>query len=60
MVESIGTALENVITWLGKVISALTGEAGALAPLWPLLAIGIGISLLMLAVKVIRSFTWGA
>lgn len=60
MVEAIGTALGNVITWIGSVLSALTGADGALADLWPLLAIGIGVSLLMLAVKVIRSFTWGA
>lgn len=60
MIEAIGTALGNVIGWIGTVLSALTGADGELASLWPLLAIGIGISLLMLAVKVIRSFTWGA
>lgn len=60
MVESIGTALTSVIKWLGDVLAAVTAAEGSLSALWPLMAIGIAISLVMFAVKVIRSFTWGA
>lgn len=59
MVAAITEALSTVIGWVGTVITAMTTEAGELAPLLPLLAIGIGISALFLAVKVFKSFTWG-
>lgn len=59
MVAAITDALSTVIDWVGTVITAMTSESGALAPLLPLLAIGIGISALFLAVKVFKSFTWG-
>lgn len=60
MIESVTTALGTVIKWVGTVVNALVGTDGDLAPLLPLLAIGIGVSALMLGVKAIRSFTWGA
>lgn len=59
MIESVATGLNTVIGWVGDVISALTGEAGELSALWPLMAIGIGISALMLGIRIIRSFAWG-
>lgn len=59
MIEAVTAALSTVIGWVGTVITAMTTEAGELAPLLPLLAIGIGISALFLAVKVFKSFTWG-
>lgn len=56
--DAIGTALTEVIGWIGEVISALlTGELSALLPLF---ALGIVVSVIMLGTKVIRSFTWGA
>lgn len=60
MVEAVTAALTSVIGWVGTVVTALTGEAGALKDLLPLLAIGIAVSALMLGVKAIRSFAWGA
>lgn len=60
MVEAVTTALTSVIGWVGAVVSALTGASGALKDLLPLLAIGIAVSALMLGVKAIRSFAWGA
>lgn len=60
MLEAVTSALSTVITWVGSVITALTGTNGALAPLLPLLAIGVAVSALMLGVKAIRSFCWGA
>lgn len=59
MIESVTTSLGTIIDWIGTILTALTGESGALAALWPLMAIGIGISVLFLGVKVIKSFTWG-
>ena len=59
MIESVTTSLGTIIQWIGTILQALTGESGALAALWPLMAIGIGISVLFLGVKVIKSFTWG-
>lgn len=60
MTAAITTALTDVIGWVGDVVSALIGETGELAPLLPLLAIGIAVSALMLGVKAIKSFAWGA
>lgn len=59
MLEAVTTALSTVIEWVGSVVTALTGTDGALAPLLPLLAIGVAISALMLGVKAIKSFAWG-
>lgn len=60
MTGAITTALGTVITWVGSVVTALTDEAGELSALLPLLAIGIAVSALMLGVKAIKSFAWGA
>lgn len=59
MMEAVGTALTTVIGWCGTVISSVTTSGGELAELLPLWAIGIGISALMLGVKVMRGFAWG-
>lgn len=55
----VGTGLTEVIKWIGQVITALVGESGALAPIWPLVGISIGISVLLFGIKVMRGFTWG-
>lgn len=59
MYTAITNALSEIIKWLGTVISAVVGE-GALQSLLPLWAITIAISLIMLAVRVMRTFAWGA
>ena len=60
MTAAITSALGTVISWVGTVVSALTGTEGQLSALLPLLAIGIAVSALMLGVKAIKSFAWGA
>lgn len=60
MLEAVTTALTTVIGWVGTVVTALVGEAGQLADLLPLLAVGVAISALMLGIKAIKSFIWGA
>lgn len=56
----VGQNLSKVIGWIGTVITAMTSEGGELAALLPLLMVSVSISALLLAVKVIRSFIWGA
>lgn len=48
MISAVTDAISQVITWVGTVITALTGTNGALAPLLPLFAIGIAISAVLL------------
>lgn len=60
MLEAVTTALGTVIEWVGTVVTALTTSEGALSALLPLLAVGVAISALMLGIKAIKSFIWGA
>lgn len=60
MLEAVTSALQTVISWVGTVITSMTGAEGELASLLPLFAIGIAISALLLGVKVIKSFVWGS
>lgn len=60
MLSAVTSALSTVIEWVGTVVTALVGQNGALSELLPLLAIGVAISALMLGVKAIKSFIWGA
>lgn len=60
MLEAVTTGLNTVIDWVGAVVTALLGDTGELKALLPLLAVGIAVSALMLGVKAIRSFAWGA
>lgn len=58
--SDITTALGEVMTWVKTVVDGLVGENGALAELLPLFLVGVAISALLLGVKIIRSFIWGA
>lgn len=60
MLQAVTDAISTVISWVGTVITALTGTNGALAALLPLFAIGIAISAVLLGVKIIKSVVWGA
>lgn len=60
LLTDVGTTLTQIISWYGSMVDALTSAEGALNPLFPLLALGIGISIAFSAVKIIRSFIWGA
>lgn len=63
MIAAVTTALTDILGWVKTVIDSIltTGEqAGALNALLPLFAVGIGISVLFLGVKVIKSIVWGA
>lgn len=60
MLEAVTSALTTVISWVGSVVTALTSTEGELSALLPLLAVGVAVSALMLGVKAIKSFIWGA
>lgn len=60
MLTAVTTGLGSVIDWVGEVVNALVSTDGALVELLPLLAIGVAVSALMLGIKAIRSFIWGA
>lgn len=58
MLDAVTSGLGTVIDWVGTVVTAVT--TGKLSALLPLLAIGVAVSALMLGIKAIRSFIWGA
>lgn len=60
MIEAVTSAIGNVISWCGQVITALTSSSGALYALLPLFAIGIAISAVLLGIKIVKSVVWGA
>lgn len=60
MLNEVTSALTEVISWVGSVVSALTTEGGQLSALLPLLAVGVAVSALMLGVRAIKAFIWGA
>lgn len=60
MISAIGTGITTVIGWIGEVVSSFVTETGDLYALLPLLGIGIAVSVVMLGVRMLRSFTWGA
>lgn len=60
MIAAVTSALSTVVSWVGTVVAALTDNAGALADLLPLFAVGIAISAFLFAIRGIRSLTWGA
>lgn len=60
MLQAVTDAITQVLTWVGTVITALTGTSGALNALLPLFAIGIAISAVLLGIRIIRSVVWGA
>lgn len=56
---AIGDAFTQIITWVGEFLTALTSSSGALFPLLVLVGISVSVSLLMLGIKIVRSFSWG-
>lgn len=60
MLEAVTSAITTVLSWCGTVIDSLLTTEGALYDLLPLFAVGVAISAVMLGVKVIKSFIWGA
>lgn len=59
-ITAVGESLTTVLGWIGTVITAMTGEAGDLSALAPFFMVTVAISAVMLGIKVIRGFVWGA
>lgn len=60
MLEAVTSAITTVLGWVGTVIDSLLTTDGDLYALLPLFAVGVAISAVMLGVRMIRSFIWGA
>lgn len=66
MLSAVTNGLTTVLGWVGTVLSDILTAAsgstagGALNALLPLFAIGISISVVFLAIKVIKRVVWGA
>ena len=60
MLAAVTDAISTVLSWVGTVISSLTTTTGALHDLLPLFAITVAASAVMLGIKIIRGFVWGA
>lgn len=58
--SAVGTAITSVLGWVGDVVSSMLDASGDLNALLPLFAVGIAISAILLGVRIIRSFIWGA
>lgn len=60
MLAAVTSALTQVLTWIGTVVTSITGASGDLNELLPLFAIGIAISVFLFGIKAIKSIIWGA
>lgn len=58
VLEAVGTAVTEVIGWGGEVLTAIM--SGQLTALLPVFAIGIGVSVVLFGVKLVRKICWGA
>lgn len=56
LLTQIGSVLTAAIGWVGQTVTAMFDTEGALADLLPYLALGMGIGILGLGVKYVRSF----
>lgn len=59
MLANLTTVFTQVLSWLSSFVSALFTTGGSLATLQPLFFIGIAVSLVMVAVKLVRKIVWG-
>lgn len=60
MLSEIGTALTNVITWFGNVVTSITSSSGGLNPLLPIFSVGIAISICFAVISLVKRLAWGA
>lgn len=60
LLNAVTAALNVVLKWLGTICTSLFSPGWSLNGLLPLMAVGVGVSALLLGIKAIRSFIWGA
>lgn len=56
LMTQIGQVITSAIGWIGSVVTAMFGETGQLNDLLPFLALSMGVGLVGLGVKYVRSF----
>jgi len=59
MVEAIGTGVSSVISYVGQVISAITGASGAWKDILPVVGLSIGVMFVMYAIRFVKSLIKG-
>lgn len=60
MFAKMSDVFTQILTWIGEFVTALTSADGSLSGLQEMFLLGIGISVVMVAVKLVRKITWGA
>ncbi len=58
--SAIKDAFGFLMELIGMFVNALTSSEGTLNALLPVFVIGVGVSVLLLGIKVVKSMTWGA
>lgn len=56
LITNIGTVLTSAISWVGQTVTAMFSTTGSLKDLLPFLAISMGLGVLGLGVRYVRSF----
>lgn len=59
MISQISTVFAQILEYFGWFVEELTTAEGSLNGLLPLLFIGVAVSIVLVAVKVVRKIMWG-
>lgn len=59
MLASISTGVTTVISYVGNVITAITGASGAWKDLLPVIGLGIGVMFVMFSITTVKSLIKG-
>lgn len=59
VLKSIGNVVSAMVGWVGNVITELFGTNGSWSTAGEFLFIGVGITILLTAVGIVRSFIYG-
>lgn len=59
MLAAISTGVTTVISFVGNVITAITGASGAWKDLLPVIGLGIGVMFVMFAITTVKSLIKG-
>lgn len=59
MLAAISTGVTTIISYVGNVITAITGAAGQWKDLLPVIGLGIGVMFVMFAITTVKSLIKG-
>ena len=59
MLAAISTGVTTIITYVGNVITAITGASGAWKDLLPVIGLGVGVMFVMFAITTVKSLIKG-